>query len=294
MLTKLKNINNNKLRKYSNFHLTRFSFYPLLLSFSIWAVAVHWVLYFYKGEFNFPEVFNTTTFCGSIMLLLFSFSRWMYTIHKESAYLGEHTKNNQDMLKTGFIIFMVIESLLFFSLFFAFLYIAVYIPLYVSSEWPDLGINSEMGKLLSEYIFISFIISICILLVYRKFMSGDKVLSGNLYFKLSILRDMSIEYTLTYSIFLMYLSFDFIACQIYYLIKLSQFNGFIGSIFFMVSCLQLFHVTLNFIVLIILHGKIYKGYTAVYNNIGLNRSIWYWHFINIVWIVTVFICSFTL
>ena len=130
--------------------------------------------------------------------------------------------------------------------------------------------------------FISFFISICTLLVYRKFMSGDKVLSGNLsnkhvllYFKLNILRNISIEYTLTYSIFLICLNLDFIACQIDYLIKLSHFNGFIGSIFFMVSCLQLFHITLNFIVLIILHGKIYKGYTAVYNNIGLNKSIWY-------------------
>ena len=137
LLTKLKNINNNKLRKYSNFHLTRFSFYPLLLSFNIWAVAVHWVLYFYKGE---------------------------------------HTRKTQDMLKTGFIVFMAIESLLFFSLFFfAFLYIAVYIPLYVSSVWPDLGINSEMSKLLSEFMFIGFIISICVLLTYRKFMSGIKL-----------------------------------------------------------------------------------------------------------------------
>ena len=123
LLTKLKDTNSNEFRKYSNFNLTRFSFYPLLLSFSIWAVAVHWILYFYKREFNFPEVFNTTTFCGSIVLFLFSFSQWIYAIHKESAYLGEHTRKNQAKFKPEFTVFIISKSLLFFLLFFICLFI---------------------------------------------------------------------------------------------------------------------------------------------------------------------------
>ena len=86
---------------------------------------------------------------------------------------------------------------------------------------------------------INFTISICILLTLRKFMSGDKVLSGNL-------KNNNNKYVL----FLMYLSLDFIACQINYLIKLSQFNRFIGSIFYRVlftaiSCYFKFYNTNN-------------------------------------------------
>ena len=296
-------------KKYSPFHLTRPSFLPLLTSFSIWALVTHWVLYFYQGEFNLPR-FNKLTFICALAMFIYTFSSWMYAIHKEATYLGEHTRRNQGMFIQGFKLFIASESLLFFSLFFAYFYIGLNPNIYIGCKWPPIGIEVMGATGLPRINLVLLLASgITVSLYHRHFkvchfgqppyMYGknyEYILGHFTFFKrynsphkkinMSSFK-VRISESLTWSTATMMLGSIFVLVQAYeyYWCQFSSAEGAYGSLFFLITGLHGFHVIVGLIMLAIQHRRIVNGEVSSYSFVGIKTAIYYWHFVDVVWII---------
>jgi cytochrome c oxidase subunit 3 len=57
-----------------------------------------------------------------------------------------------------------------------------------------------------------------------------------------------------------------------------------GSIFYLLTGFHGFHVVVGTIFLIVCFIRLLKNHFSRGHHIGLESSIWYWHFVDIVWL----------
>ena len=61
--------------------------------------------------------------------------------------------------------------------------------------------------------------------------------------------------------------------------------GVYGATFFILTGFHGFHVTLGTIMLIVILGRCMKGHFDSHNHFGFEAVAWYWHFVDVVWLV---------
>tara|TARA_R110001592_G_scaffold91754_4_gene268283 strand:- start:21074 stop:21952 length:879 start_codon:yes stop_codon:yes gene_type:complete len=62
-------------------------------------------------------------------------------------------------------------------------------------------------------------------------------------------------------------------------------SGIYGSTFFMLTGFHGMHVTLGTIMLIVAFFRIFKGHYTPSNHFGFQATSWYWHFVDVVWVL---------
>ncbi len=62
-------------------------------------------------------------------------------------------------------------------------------------------------------------------------------------------------------------------------------SGIYGSTFFMLTGFHGMHVTLGTIMLIVAFCRIMKGHFTPANHFGFQATSWYWHFVDVVWVL---------
>jgi len=82
------------------------------------------------------------------------------------------------------------------------------------------------------------------------------------------------------------LAFLFIFFQIseYLSLPFSIFNGIFASVFFMLTGFHGFHVIVGTIFLIICYFRFKLKHFTSRNHLTFEMAIWYWHFVDVVWI----------
>jgi len=61
-------------------------------------------------------------------------------------------------------------------------------------------------------------------------------------------------------------------------------DGIYGSVFYMATGFHGFHVLIGTIFLIVCYFRHVKGHFSRTHHVGLESAIWYWHFVDVVWL----------
>jgi len=87
------------------------------------------------------------------------------------------------------------------------------------------------------------------------------------------------------------LGFTFLALQIheyghaYSALNLKLTTGVYGATFFMLTGFHGFHVTVGAIMLSVMLGRSLRGHFAPDSHFAFEAAAWYWHFVDVVWLL---------
>ncbi|RUO26782.1 cytochrome c oxidase subunit 3 [Aliidiomarina minuta] len=65
-------------------------------------------------------------------------------------------------------------------------------------------------------------------------------------------------------------------------------SGIYGNTFFLLTGFHGMHVTLGAIMLIVMLARVMKGHFSKNNQFAFEASVWYWHFVDVVWVLLFF------
>ena len=203
-----------------------------------------------------------------ILILLVSFQWWRDVIRE--AKTGHHTVKVQTALLIGFLLFLVSEIMLFASFFWAFFHASLAPGFALGAQWPPTGIlavNPWTIPLLGSTVLLAsgFILT----LGHHAFIQGSKAL------------------TVFSFIITVFLGLIFIVLQMteYYWSEVTIADSVYGSVFFMTTGLHALHVIIGVLFLCASLIRTYNDEFTTEHHIGLEFSIYYWHLVDVVWLL---------
>jgi len=245
------------------YHLVTPSPWPLITSIAALCCTTAGVMYmhryFYSGFF----------LIYGIILLILSLSFWWRDIIREATFEGMHTDIVQHLLRIGFLLFILSEVMFFVSFFWAFFHSSLAPAIQIGAIWPPHGIAafSPWGvPLLNTYLLLYSGITITI--AHYALLAGDfDSTSTGVFFTV-----------------LLGLIFTFIQFYEYYTASFTIADGIYGSVFYLATGFHGFHVLIGTIFLIICFIRFWLGHFTKQHHVGFICAIWYWHFVDVVWI----------
>lgn len=245
------------------FHLVSISPWPLALSLMLSFTVLNFLLY--------GNSFTSGLSILTLGFILFNscLSQWFSDIIKESTNEGYHNTKVQNGLRFGMGSFIISEILFFFSFFWAFFYSTVSIQLNTGSTWPVEGIDALDPWSLT-------LVNTLILL------SSGYALTWSHRAIPTLKRNSTINgclVTVFYGILF--------TCIQYYEYSSSSFRineSIFGSLFYMLTGFHGLHVLIGSIFLIV---GLFRSLNYQFTNnhhVGYECSIWYWHFVDVVWL----------
>lgn len=252
----------------SPFHLVEISPWPLLVSSLLLGLLLRLVVFFKRGSTRLC-FFNL----GVFLLVLFL---WWRDVDREVVYRGAHTSFVQNRHKVGFILFIRREIMFFFRFFWRFFHNSLSPDIIVGCMWPPLGItplNTFQVPLLNTAILL---------------LSGVSVtwchhrLTGNIH------KQARVSLLLT-----VFLGFFFVLLQglEYFEAPFSLADGIYGCTFFLLTGFHGLHVLVGGIILRVSFIRLIKIIISSNHHLGILFSIWYWHFVDVVWLF-LFVCIY--
>jgi cytochrome c oxidase subunit 3 len=211
-----------------------------------------------------------------IFLITFSFillatlaGFWWRDLIREGTYLRYHTRAVLSGLRLGFILFIVSEVMFFFSFFWAYFHSSLSPNIEIGSQWPPYALT-VIGLTLP-------IVNTVILLS-----SGASITVAHL----AILRSnkpLAIDAMLATVLFA--LIFTAIQAYEYRHAPFSISDGIYGSVFYMLTGFHGIHVIIGTIFIIIQFVRLTKDHFRPNSHLGFEASAWYWHFVDVVWLL---------
>lgn len=264
-LRKMMLANLSKPTKYKHpFHIVSNSPWPFVGAFSAFVTAVGFVMYCHN------IVDGLVTFKTGLYSLIGLMFAWWRDVIREGTFEGKHTSYVQNGLRFGMILFIVSEVMFFFSFFWAFFSSALN-PVYnIGGVWPPTGIeviSPWMLPLLNTALLICS--GVTVTLSHYSLLGAYKKLWAK-----SLLLTVSFGLLFTY-----YQYWEYSEA------KFSISDGIYGSVFYMLTGFHGFHVIVGVIFLIICGLRLYfLNDQSRQHHVGFEAAIWYWHFVDVVWI----------
>jgi len=250
-------------KHYHPFHLVDPSPWPYVGSMGALGLTSGSVMYFH-GYQNGELIIAT-----SLVLLIGVMIVWWRDVIREATYQGHHTLIVQRGLRWGMLLFILSEVCFFFSFFWAFFHSSLGPDISIGSVWPPVGINALNPfevPLLNTAILLSSGATVT--------WSHHALISGNR-------RDAIISLIMT---ILLGVVFTALQAMEYYEAPFSIADSVYGSTFFVATGFHGAHVIIGTLFLTVcLFRMINHHYTKHHHN-GFEASIWYWHFVDYVWI----------
>ena len=258
------------------FHLVDNSPWPISISWTLFYMAIGAVLSM-QGFVMGPNLLLLGLLSTTIIMFF-----WFGDVNAEGSFLGNHTKEVKKGLVLGFLLFVVSEVMAFASVFWAYFHNALSPAVELGGTWPPLGITPldpfaipllNTFLLLSSGAFITY---------------GHHALIGGLRKDAIISIFWTIVLAVVFTLFqyLEYSNADFsIADSIY------------GTVFYASTGLHGFHVIVGTIFIFWSFTRLIKYYISKQGHIGLESSILYWHFVDVVWLflyMTVYVWGSTI
>ncbi len=244
------------------FHLVEQSPWPILTSFTVFLMACSAVLYFHGFSLG-----------GDLLLLGFiltasCFVFWFKDIIIEGTYLGCHTNQVQSGIFLGFILFLISEIMVFFSIFWAFFHSSL-APTIEINSWPPLGIQT-----LDPF-------SIPLLNTILLLSSGAFITWGH---HALIYGDRKGAIFGTIITIILALIFTFLQGLEYKESTFSFADSIYGTIFFASTGVHGLHVIIGTLFILVGLIRIINYHLTDSHMLGLESSILYWHMVDVVWI----------
>jgi len=246
------------------FHLVKPSPWPFLTSVGLLDIALYTVLIFDNREVSYLLY---------LFLWLYFFmiiGMWFRDVIIES-HQGMHTSKVQRGFRYGMIVILISETMFFFGFFWCFFYMSISPSIWIGSRWPPLGIqpiNPLHLPLLNTILLVSSGVSA--FFVHKSIMCKDG--------RQAVTRGL---------MFTAFLGILFTLCQIYeYCTAPFSINdGIYGSIFYVSTGFHGLHVIIGTIAIIVCLIRHLRHHFQRDHHVGLELSFWYWHFVDVIWIL---------
>jgi cytochrome c oxidase subunit 3 len=235
--------------------------WPLIFSLSLIILALNLIRFFWKIKF--------LIFFLSYILILLIIYFWFIDVIIERNKIGFHNFYIIFFTINRIIIFIISEVFFFIRFFWTFFYSIFSPDIFIGSVWPVTGII-RIDYLRLPILNSLFLISRGCSITWRHY----KILSNNL---------ISCKNRIIITLILGIL---FIICQFieYKICSFCFSDRIYGSIFFIATGFHGIHVTIGILFIFFILLRINKIHFSYFHLLGFEFSIWYWHFVDIVWL----------
>nr|YP_003331105.1 cytochrome c oxidase subunit III [Herdmania momus]CAX65567.1 cytochrome c oxidase subunit II [Herdmania momus] len=243
------------------FHLVDSSPWPIVAGGVALLLTMGLVLWMHSKTFVFVG--------GSFFLMVFLVYSWWRDVVREGSYLGFHGVMVQKGLRIGMMLFIVSEVFFFLGFFWAFFHSSLSVLADISEEWPPVGLEpmDPMGvPLLNTVVLLSSGVTV----TYCHYSVLTDSFGGGL---------MGLVWTLALGFF-----FTLLQLLEYVESSFSIADSVYGSVFFMATGFHGFHVIVGSLFLLVCLLRMGVGHFSSTQHVGLECAIWYWHFVDVVWI----------
>jgi len=217
---------------------------------------------------------NSAPIVIGIFCLLLCTWFWVKNIILEGTILGFHTAAVCRSLRIGFLLFIASEVFLFFCFFWAYLHFALSPAIEVGSIWPPAGITPI------PYANVP-LLNTCILLFSGLLLTwSHSCLLSNSSYSCQLLLSLTILMGCFFGLLQM---FEFHASP--FCISDSSY----GSSFFILTGLHGLHVFAGSVFLVVIFCRLVQGHFHSSSHDGFILAAWYWHFVDVVWLLLFFV-----
>lgn len=245
------------------FHLVSPSPWPIFTSLSLYALTTSAVLNMHGFTLAIiPLIF-------AFIVLISSMTLWFRDVISEGTYLGNHTLAVQRGLNMGIALFIVSEALFFLGIFWAYFHSALSPTIEMGAHWPPMGVeavNPFELPLLNTIILLSS--GVTVTYAHHSIIQGNRsgALNGTLYtIILAIIFTgfQEVEYTVS---------------------SFTIGDGTYGSCFYFATGFHGLHVMIGTAFIAVGLWRILAYHLTDNHHLGLESSILYWHFVDVVWL----------
>ena len=260
------------------FHIINPSPWPFFVSITLFNLLTGVILWVNR------YVIGGNIIIISFIILTLFVQFWFTDIVREGSFEGKHSTSVQKGLKLGMILFIVSEVMFFFGFFWAYFHFSLSPAIEIGCLWPPYSIQVFDYLHIPLYnTFILLVSGVCVTwchhnIILAKNESVDKYL---------------IEDTIIALILTVLLAIHFTGYQIleYTEASFNISDSVYGSIFFMATGFHGFHVVIGTFFLFICLIRLLKGHFSMKHHLGLEFAIWYWHFVDVVWLF-LYVCVY--
>jgi len=247
--------------------------WPLYISYSVFILFSRFVSIFnnrttYTGKCPYRSYWNNWIIIR-FFFISFCIIRWWKDVVRESTFIGYHTVEVRQRLKSRILFFIFSEVMFFFSFFWAFFNSTICSERETRLLWPPIGLETLEAirvPLLNTVTLLSSRVSVT-------WSHHALILSFPYY---SILRIIT---TILLRVFFTLLQrIEYYTCT--YTIASRNYR----SIFFILTGFHRLHVLVRTIFLIVSLSRIIKSHIDPQHHFRILFSIWYWHFVDVVWL----------
>jgi len=245
------------------FHLVSPSPWPIFTSISLLTLTT-------TGVLTMHGFSNANTFLMfAFVSVVLSMSFWWRDVISEGTYIGNHTLAVQRGLNMGVALFIVSEVLFFLAIFWAFFHSALSPTVELGAQWPPMGIeaiNPFELPLLNTVILLSS--GVTVTYAHHSLIQGNR--SGALYGLVATVI-LAIVFTLLQGIEYTVSSFTIS-------------DGAFGSCLYFVTGFHGLHVMIGTAFIAVGLWRVLAYHSTDNHHLGLESSILYWHFVDVVWL----------
>nr|SBT96183.1 COX3 [Haploginglymus sp. JP-2016] len=243
------------------YHLVEKSPWPLMASISALLLTTGLLKWFH-------QLSSALLMISMMTLVLISF-QWWRDISRESTMQGLHTIKVKKNMHWGMILFIISEILFFFSFFWTYFHSSLTPTMEIGANWPPSSIypfNPFQIPLLNTAILLT---------------SGFTVTWAHH----SIMEAFHTQTKATLLLTIL-LGFYFTALQAYEYLEatFSMADSVYGSTFFLATGFHGLHVIIGSTFLLICWLRLNLAHYSNSHHAGLEAAIWYWHFVDVVWL----------
>jgi cytochrome c oxidase subunit 3 len=204
-----------------------------------------------------------------IFVIIFVMFVWWRDVIREATFEDKHNVVVQRGLRLGMILFILSEVMFFFAFFWAFFHSSISPVFNIGGVWPPAAIST-----ISTY-------TLPLTNTFFLLTSGASVTWAH-----HALLVRAKKHSLIGLIITLFLAISFMFLQSVEYIN-APFNisdGIYGSCFYMTTGFHGFHVFVGTIALFVSLIRIVLNHFTKEHHFGLESAIWYWHFVDIVWL----------
>lgn len=243
------------------FHLVYPRPWPLLTAFNVFSILVSSVVII---TFKSVELFFF-----SLSLIIIVCSQWWRDISRERSLQGLHSSRVISGLRWGIILFITSEICFFFRFFWSFFHNSLAPNIELGGVWPPLGVYALRPfqvPLLNTTVLLAR--GITVTWAHHSLIKINNN-HTNIAMRLTIILG---------------LYFTMLQGWEYWDASYSLADSSFGSTFFLATGFHGLHVIIGtlFLYFSFLRHKI--NLFSFYHHTGLESSIWYWHFVDVVWL----------
>jgi len=247
------------------YHFVLPSIWPICVGFNIMLLMLTLIAYL-----------NTGNYVGLLFGLFFNLilvtGVWFRDIIEEGIS-GYHTIIVQKSMKLAMILFIVSEVFFFLCFFWAYYHCFMSPDVMILGQWPPLEIRKPSAwgiPLLNTVILLSSGVTV----TWSRIELRRGNINGTVY---------GLILTIVFGIL-----FTLLQLHEYRVSDFGISDTVYGSTFFMLTGFHGFHVLIGTVLLVVSMCRCYLGHFAIRHHVGFICAIWYWHFVDIVWIFVYF------